>query len=141
MKFLHTFFAALLTLSLAAPVAALTVGLGADANVTASTSAGSVTISAAMQARIATAKDRADQEIARRLSALNALNTKIQGMAKLTATEKGTLGSSITAQIAAMNDLKAKIDADPDITTLKTDIKSIAESYRIYLLVIPQGHI
>jgi hypothetical protein len=141
MKKLNTIAAFALTLSIALPVSALTVGMGGSANIAATTSVGTVTISAAMQARITTAKDHADQEITRRINALNDLSARVQAMAKLTTDEKNTIGSSINTQITSLNDLKTKIDADADITTLKADIKSITDSYRIYMLVIPQGHI
>jgi len=40
-----------------------------------------------------------------------------------------------------LNALKAKINADTDLETLKGDVKSITDSYRIYALIIPQGGI
>jgi hypothetical protein len=141
MKILTTFAAFLLSVLIATPVSAVTVGMGINANASASTTVGNVQISAAMQTRINNGKDHADQEIARRVTALTDLNTKVQAMTKLSAEEKTTFNSSINAQISTLTSLKAKIDSDSDIDTLKTDIKSITLSYRVYLLVIPQGHI
>lgn len=139
MKLLQTTATLLLTLLIGTPVSALTVDLRTEAS--ASTSAADVSVSAAMQERIDTGKNRADQEIARRIDALNQLNTRIQAMTKLTTTEKATLDTSINTQVSTLTALKAKIDADSDITTLKTDVKSITESYRIFMLIIPQGRI
>jgi len=87
------------------------------------------------------AKDRANREIDRRVAALNKLNNRVGEMVKVSASEKASLSSSIQAQISILNALKIKIDADTDATVLTTDIKSITSSYRIFLLVIPQGAI
>jgi len=112
-----------------------------DASVSASVGGASVSASTKVEARITTGKNRATQEIDRRVTMLNDLNTKVQGMIKLSADEKASLAASISTQLSAMATLKAKIDADTDITTLKSDIKSITASYRIFMLVIPQGRI
>ena len=97
--------------------------------------------SATMEARITTAKNHADQEIKRRIDMLNALNAKVQAMARVSASEKTDISSTISTQVSALSSLQTKIDADTDITTLRTDIHSIAQSYRIFLLVIPRGRI
>jgi murein DD-endopeptidase MepM/ murein hydrolase activator NlpD len=143
MKKIQTLAAFLLAFALAAPAYAITIGMGAGvtAAAEASTSVGDVKISAAMQTRITTAKDRADQEITRRITALTDLNAKIQSSTKLTEEEKTSFSNNTNTQISTLNDLKTKIDADADITTLKSDIKSITDSYRIFMLVIPQGRI
>ncbi len=130
---------AAITMLIASPVAALDINANAAAS--ASTSPGTVQISAATQARMTTAQEHGDKEIDRRVTALTELKTRIQGMAKLAGQVKDTISSSIDAQINTLAQLKAKIDADTELATLKIDIKSITESYRIYMLVIPQGHI
>jgi hypothetical protein len=95
----------------------------------------------AMTLRITNGKDRADKEIDRRVAALTELTTKINAMEQVSPENKASLSATLQTQITALASLKAKIDADADINTLKTDIKSITESYRIYMLVIPQGHV
>ncbi len=88
------------------------------------------------------AKDRADQEITRRINALTELETRINAMKKLSADEKSSLSAEIQAQITLLNGLQAKIVADANSTSsLKADIKSITDAYRIFSLVIPQGRI
>ncbi len=62
-------------------------------------------------------------------------------MKQVTDSEKTTISASIQAQITALTSLKAKIDADTDITALRADVKSVVASYRIFFLVIPQGRI
>jgi len=98
---------------------------------------------AAMQAqRLQNIVNRADQEIARRITALNALSTRINAMQRVSASDKSSLSSTIQTQINAMNTLQGQITADENSTTsLRTDIQSITTSYRIFILVIPQGAI
>lgn len=90
-------------------------------------------------ARMTRLVSRADLEIQRRVDALNKLLTRIQNMQKISDTDKTSLINTVQDQITAMNNLKSKIDADTDLQTLITDVKSIVASYRIYVLVIPQG--
>lgn len=145
---------AILIMGMAAPAFAQTLALGlhAAANVSGTVSTGivnaeagaSVGVSARVAAAIKTAQQRADQEITRRINALNALGTRVNAMVKLSADEKTTLSSTIQTQITAMNTLQTQIatDAAADSTSsLKTDIQSITKSYRIFILVIPQGAI
>jgi hypothetical protein len=129
----------IITALVALPAFALEVGASAGATVNAS--AGGVTVSAAMQTRITTAKSHADQEIDRRVQALNDLNTRVQGMVKVSADVKTSISNEVSTEVSNLTTLKAKIDADADIATLKTDIKSITADYRIFMLVIPQGRI
>ena len=96
---------------------------------------------AAMEARITKAKERAHQEITRRITAMQELSTRIQGMARVSDASKASISSTLQAQISNLTTLDAKIAADTDIDTIKTDIKSITSSYRIYMLVMPQGRI
>ena len=103
---------------------------------------------AAKEAKIAqlisTAQSRADQEITRRINALNALSTRINNMVKVSASDKSSLSTEIQTQVTAMNTLQAQIasDAAADSTSsLKTDIQSITKAYRIFALVVPQGAI
>jgi hypothetical protein len=92
-------------------------------------------------AKIADFIKRADQEIARRIAALNALSTRIASMVKTTDAQKSNLNATIQSQISTLNTLKTKIDADTDLATVRTDVQSITKSYRIFILVIPQGQI
>jgi len=98
---------------------------------------------AALQAqRIQNIVSRTNQEITRRIAALNALSARVNAMQKISASDKSDLASSIQAQISAMDSLQAKVVADENSTSsLKSDVQSITASYRIYALVIPQGTI
>ncbi len=84
---------------------------------------------------------RADQEITRRIEALTKFSVKINELKKVSDSVKATISANIQSQIASLTTLKAKIDADTDITVLRTDVKSITNSYRIFALVMPQAAI
>jgi hypothetical protein len=119
------------------PPTAATVNVSADA----SAGTANVTVSTKLEARITTGKSRADQEIDRRVTMLNDLNTQVQAMVKVSAAEKTAISDEVSSEVSNLTSLKTKIDADTDIATLKTDIQSITASYRIFMLVIPQGRI
>jgi len=92
-------------------------------------------------AQMIKAQSRADQEIQRRITALTALGSRIDAMTRVTAQLKQGLLTNVQNQIQLMTTLQVKIDADTDLTILKADIQSIAQAYRIFMLVIPQGRI
>lgn len=83
----------------------------------------------------------ADVKINARVAALNLLETRINQMVRVSGTDKAALDATLQGAVSEMTTLKAKIDADTDAATLKTDVQSITKSYRIYLLVLPQGRI
>lgn len=128
---------------------ALGLGVGANANLggTGVAASGSVGTGATVRAGIiaklvSNAQERADKEITRRVNALNSLNTRVNGIVRLSASDKASLSSEIQSQITAMNTLQAQIAADAaanSTSSLKTDIQSITKSYRIFMLIIPRG--
>lgn len=95
----------------------------------------------AQSQRIANMKDKANQEIDRRLNSLNKLINRIQAMKKITEADKTSLISLAQDQITNLTALKDKINTDSDLNTLKTDVGSITTQYRIYMLFIPRIHI
>lgn len=100
--------------------------------------AASTTLSAAVMTR---AKDKANREIDRRIKALQDLSTRVNGMTKVTAELKTNLNTNVQNQVTLLTALKAKIAADTDGATLKTDVQSITQGYRVFALVIPQSRI
>lgn len=88
-----------------------------------------------------TLKAKGDQLITERLASLNKMLTRIQNVKKLSDAEKTTYTTSINTAITGLTNLKTKIDADTDLTTLKTDIKSIYTDYRVYAEFDPQTNI
>lgn len=77
--------------------------------------------------------------IENRLASLLSLQTRITNMTQIEKTTKTALDADISQAITALTTLGTKIQADTDLTTLKTDIKSIYETYRIYGVVLPQS--
>lgn len=127
--------------TLAQPALALSVYGDTNVGTGVNTTRTSVNVDARLATRIETGKNRANQEIDRRITALTNLKTRINAMARVSTSEKANLTSSIQSQIDILTSLKTKIATDTDLATLKTDIKSITNSYRIFMLIIPQGHI
>jgi len=82
-----------------------------------------------------------DTEIANRIDSLNKLLTRIDGMTKISASDRSGLTISIQTEIASLTSLKTSIDTDTSTTSLKTDAQSITKSYRVYALVLPQASI
>lgn len=131
--------------ALFAATPAFAQGLRADLGAGAEARVGSTTVRASTQARlearITKGKARAQEEIQRRIKRLNELGARTQEMLRVSAEEKTSIAAQVSAQVSALTALGAKIEADADIDTLKADIKSVTKSYRIFALVIPQGHI
>lgn len=100
------------------------------------------TVVAARQTeRITELKARGDKEIETRITSLNKAISSIQAANKLTEAQKTALINSDQTVISNLNALKAKIDSDTDLATLRTDVKSVFTQYRVYMLVMPQNNI
>ncbi|MDE2026851.1 MAG: hypothetical protein KGJ07_10295, partial [Patescibacteria group bacterium] len=81
---------------------------------------------------------RSDTLITNRLTALNSLLSKLQSDKRLSDNEKSSLSTEIQSQISGLTALKAKIDADTDATTAKTDEKTIITSYYVFAVFEPK---
>lgn len=93
---------------------------------------------AAQDTQMANLQTRAALEIDRRITSLTNLITRINAFKHITTEQKTTLTTQVQNEITALNTLKTKIQADTTIDTLRTDVKSIVASYRIYALFMPQ---
>lgn len=91
--------------------------------------------------RIENLKSRAAHEIERRIAALNLVITRIKTFKHLTAENKTALEASVTTEVSNLKALGTKIAADTDIATLKADVKSIVDSYRVFAVFIPKIHL
>lgn len=112
-----------------------------DAQSTRAGTGANATVSAKLSAKDETAKQKANQEIKRRVEALNALVARTNAMVRVSAEFKASLNSAVQAQISAFSQLQQKIDTDADAATLKSDIETVTETYRVYALVLPQVRI
>ena len=117
---------------------ALSAALPASAQTTTPTAEKAPTREAARMERM---HATANKEIDRRTAALDALSARVQAMKHITDSDKTSLEGMITAEASNLAALKTTIAADTDLTTLKADIQSITKSYRIFMLIIPRGHI
>lgn len=93
------------------------------------------------QARITNLKTRATTEISRRTTALNILITEVSSMRHLTTTQQSIFTTQVQDEITALTAVQTKINADTDLSSLKTDVQSVIGSYRVFALFIPQIHI
>ncbi|MCL4366318.1 hypothetical protein M1437_03770 [Patescibacteria group bacterium] len=83
-------------------------------------------------------KKRADKMINNRVSSLNKLLQRIQNDKRLSTDEKTSLSGDVQANITGLTQLKAKIDADTDITTVRADTRSIITNFRIHAIFEPK---
>jgi len=83
-------------------------------------------------------KTRALNEIDKRITSLNELITKLNSVKKISADEKTQLTSQVYTEIASLQALKTKIQADTVLTTLRTDVQSIITSFRVYVFFMPK---
>jgi len=120
---------------------AVTAGVNTSAGATAAPTGIRAEATAAESIALMRGKDRAHQEIDRRILNLNGLIARVQAMLNLSPADKASIVATLTAQVNALTALKAEIDADADADALKADTKSISDSYRLYALIMPQGAI
>ncbi len=91
--------------------------------------------------RLAVVINRSNTDIAERIADLNKLNTRVQALKNESASEKSAIAATVQTNIAGLTALQSKIDADTDAKTARTDAQTIATSFRIYALIVPQGSI
>jgi hypothetical protein len=92
-------------------------------------------------ARLANLHTLADNAINARLTSLNDVATRINGLVKLSSDQKTQFSGEITTDINGLTSLKTKVDADTDLATLRTDYRSIFTTYRIYAEFLPWVHL
>ncbi|WP_394770440.1 hypothetical protein [Lacisediminihabitans sp.] len=75
-----------------------------------------------------------------RIASLNAAIPKVTANTALTDADRSTILGTLNADLAAMRSLAAKIAADTDAATARTDYASIFTGYRVYAVALPQAH-
>ncbi len=80
-----------------------------------------------------------DCEINRRVVTVQVLQNHVSNPNGLTDNDRSALQTLLTADTDGLKALKAKIDGETDVTTLRTDIGTIVTGYRIYLLMVPMA--
>lgn len=114
------------------------ISIYAQTGANSASTAGQTRRGAVEQQRVTGLKTRAGNEIDRRIASLNKLMAKINGIQKLSTDQKSKLASQIQNYITELTNLKAKIDAETDLATIKADVKSVVTNYRIYALFMPE---
>lgn len=97
-----------------------------------------------LQQRLEKASERGATEIDKRVESLNDLLSRIQGMKNVSDADKLSFQTSIQAEIADLQALKASIassSASMSTSTLKTELLSITQGNRVYALVEPRARI
>lgn len=88
--------------------------------------------------RITNLKAAAAKMVNTRLADIDRLINKINGLSVITGSDKTALVAILGNAKSGLETLSTKIQADTDLATLKTDIKSIFTGYKIYEVVNPK---
>ncbi len=91
--------------------------------------------------RITNWQARGSKEIDARVTSMNDLLSRVQAMKNVSDNDKAMLSSEIQSLVSTLGNLKGQIGSETSTTTLANDVKSITQSYRVYLLVEPQVRI
>lgn len=93
------------------------------------------------QQRLTTIKEKGNEEITRRITALSKLSSVLQSAQKLTASDKTALTSEVTSATSGLTTLKTQLDNETTLDGAKTDVQNIASEYRVFALVMPKVHL
>jgi hypothetical protein len=97
-------------------------------------------------AELAAAKDNGvgnlrklgDCEIDRRLVTITELQGRVAAAGALTDADRAALQSQLAADTSGLTALRAQVDGETDVTTLRADLKTIVTDFRIYVLMVPK---
>ena len=84
---------------------------------------------------------KAQNEITRRIEALEGLAQRIQKMKLISDEKRSEMTSDIRSRIADLEGLSEKLTADDTLATLREDVRSVTDSYHGFALAIPRGAI
>ncbi len=98
----------------------------------------SITTGAVAQARLQNIITKGNQEIARRLSTLNALSNRISSTTKLSAADQASLQAEVTIESSGLTTLKAQLDTATTVSAAGTAAQDVITEYRVYALVVPK---
>lgn len=107
-----------------------------DANVSARAA-----YSATTTARMERAREKAAQELKRRVDMLVKLGARIEQASKISDQFKANLNTNVGSQVTALTDLRDKVLVEGDLDTLRADAQAITQSHRIFALVLAQTNI
>lgn len=81
------------------------------------------------------------EKIDERIARMKAQIARVNDMERLSDEQKAAITADLTAQIAALTELKGKIANETSTTTLKELTQSITKSYRVYAVTMPKAAI
>ncbi len=90
---------------------------------------------------LSAAKAKCDAAVAQRTTEIDKLTTRANSAKNLTADHHATINSFLSTSRSGLVDLQARIDADTDAATLKTDCQNVASVFRVFALRSPQVHL
>jgi hypothetical protein len=79
-----------------------------------------------------------DCEIDRRIITITRLQSRVANAGDLTVDDQAALRSQLTADTRGLTVLRARIDGETDLDTLRADLTKIVTDFRIYLLMVPK---
>src|SRR5690242_14251407 len=82
--------------------------------------------------------NRADAEITRRLATLDRLTEVVNSAKLISGDDRTALVTKIVTDRAGLTELKATIDADSNLATLRPEVRRIVTDFRVYVLLEPQ---
>lgn len=92
------------------------------------------------QAAVNRLRTLGDRLITQRITVLNGAISRVNGAVKVSASERASIAADLNSNISNLNSLKGTIDADNNADTLKTEVRSIFTTYRVYVVVLPRDH-
>lgn len=84
---------------------------------------------------------KGDGAIAQRNTSLNSIITIVNGLTRISPSDKTNLIAQCNTDITSLNSLKAKLDADTDVNQARIDYQLAFGANRVYLLQLPRMHI
>lgn len=76
-----------------------------------------------------------------RIGALNTAIAKVNAAQDLSSSDRATILGTLNGDLAGMNTVEAKIEADTTALTAAADYKTIFTTYRVYAVAIPQSRL
>lgn len=93
------------------------------------------------EVRVEKMQERGGIRIEDRIARLKAQIERVSKMERLSAEQKADITADLEAQITALTELKAKMDAETDPEALKELKQSITKEYRVYAVTMPKAAI
>lgn len=90
------------------------------------------------QTQLARIKTLADKQIDNRVTVLTNLLKLVQNSPHISSTDKANLTTQVQTEISSLPQLKTKIDNETDIKSVRADVQSIYQEFRVYALIVPK---